>query len=254
MKKNMIMKIASVLMVLTLASTCAISGTFAKYVTSAKSENLARVAKFGIEVTAAGEADSLFKTDYNKPTGASTTIETTVSSEAVPADSTTPRAKVVAPGTEGTLGAFKIEGKAEVAVNVAFSATLDLGENWKVTPAGATAEEEYCPLVFTIRYKNVGATDETSTTIKMEGEINTIEKLENAVIAEIAKVTNNYAPNTAIESNGSLLEVSWAWAFEGTNTDAYQTDEKDTLLGKKANTANTPTIDFNITCTVTQID
>ena len=47
MKKNRIMRVFSVLLALTLISTCAISGTFAKYVTRAEGEDAARVAKWG---------------------------------------------------------------------------------------------------------------------------------------------------------------------------------------------------------------
>lgn len=47
MKKNMMMRIASVLLVAVLLSTCAISGTFAKYTSSASGSDKARVAYWG---------------------------------------------------------------------------------------------------------------------------------------------------------------------------------------------------------------
>lgn len=50
MKKNKIMRIASVLLVAVILTTCAISGTFAKYVTSGSGSDTARVAKFGVTV------------------------------------------------------------------------------------------------------------------------------------------------------------------------------------------------------------
>lgn len=61
MKKNKMMRIASILMVATLITTCAISGTFAKYVTKAEGEDQARVAKWGVLVSVAGNA---FATKY----------------------------------------------------------------------------------------------------------------------------------------------------------------------------------------------
>ena len=62
MKKNKMMRIASVLLVMTLISTCAISGTFAKYVKKVRGEDSARVAKWGVVLTvSAGEA---FATQY----------------------------------------------------------------------------------------------------------------------------------------------------------------------------------------------
>lgn len=51
MKTNKIMRIASVLLVAVLLSTCVISGTFAKYVTTADGTDTARVAKWGFAAT-----------------------------------------------------------------------------------------------------------------------------------------------------------------------------------------------------------
>ena len=56
MKKNKMLRIASILLVVTLLSTCVISGTFAKYVTRAKGNDKARVAKWGVLVTVEGNA------------------------------------------------------------------------------------------------------------------------------------------------------------------------------------------------------
>jgi hypothetical protein len=65
MKKNKMMRIASVLLIVTLLSTCAISGTFAKYVTTAEGEDTARVAKWGITIETSGSmfSDSYVSTD-----------------------------------------------------------------------------------------------------------------------------------------------------------------------------------------------
>ena len=50
MKKNKTMRLASGLLVAVLLTTCAISGTFAKYVSDATNSDTARVAKWSIEV------------------------------------------------------------------------------------------------------------------------------------------------------------------------------------------------------------
>lgn len=61
MKKTKVMRLLSLLLVMTLISTCAISGTFAKYVTRASGEDQARVAKWGVLVSIEGSA---FATKY----------------------------------------------------------------------------------------------------------------------------------------------------------------------------------------------
>ena len=88
MKKNKMMRIASVLLVAVILTTCAISGTFAKYVTSGNGSDNARVAKFGVTLT--GTADT-FKETYAKDDNTFTLeANTVVSTE-----------DVVAPGTSG---------------------------------------------------------------------------------------------------------------------------------------------------------
>lgn len=64
MKKNNVMRIASALLVAVLLTTCAISGTFAKYTTSFSGNSAARVAKWGF--TDPGQVTfALFKDTYN---------------------------------------------------------------------------------------------------------------------------------------------------------------------------------------------
>ena len=55
MKKNKFMRLASVMLMLCLITTCAISGTFAKYTTSATATDTARVAKWGVKVVVTGK-------------------------------------------------------------------------------------------------------------------------------------------------------------------------------------------------------
>ena len=124
MKKNIAMRIAAVLFILTMITTCAFATTFAKYTTSGSSEDSARVAKWGVTVVAA-DAEQLFADNYNG----------TVVSKA--------QADVVAPGTSGSLGDFTVDGSPEVKVEVFYEATLTLS-GWVV------GDKDYCPIVITV--------------------------------------------------------------------------------------------------------
>lgn len=64
MKKNKMMRIASVLLIVTILSTCAISGTFAKYVVTGTGSAEAEVARWGIKISMNG--DDLFANRYAK--------------------------------------------------------------------------------------------------------------------------------------------------------------------------------------------
>ena len=103
MKKNKMMRIASVLLVAVLLSTCAISGTFAKYVTQVSGNDSARVAKWGIKSNL--DDISTFSASYY------------ATAEVKSANGTD---KVVAPGTSDS-GTYVVTGAPEVAYTVTFT-------------------------------------------------------------------------------------------------------------------------------------
>ena len=114
MKKNKMLRIASILLVVTLLSTCVISGTFAKYVTKAEGKDEARVAKWGILVSVNG--DSAFATEYetHDTNGYDGPISVKADEDIDLLDMDEPE-RLVAPGTfsEGLDGT--VIGKPEVA-------------------------------------------------------------------------------------------------------------------------------------------
>lgn len=61
MKKNWTMKVAALMLALTMITACFVGSTFAKYVTKAQGEDSARVAKWGVLVNLKGNA---FSTQY----------------------------------------------------------------------------------------------------------------------------------------------------------------------------------------------
>ena len=66
MRKNKFLRLASVMLMLCLITTCAISGTFAKYTTSDEALDSARVAKWGVAVQVLGNDVEMFKPEYAK--------------------------------------------------------------------------------------------------------------------------------------------------------------------------------------------
>ncbi len=130
MKKNKMMRIASILMVATLITTCAISGTFAKYVTKASGEDAARVAKWGILLDISGS--SVFAEKY------AATDEKYLAADGVySVESSVEGEKVVAPGTNakeanGQLVAH-VKGTPEVATR--YTLVVDKAQD-VVLPAG----------------------------------------------------------------------------------------------------------------------
>lgn len=116
MKKNRFIKLASGLLVLCLMTTCVIGATLAKYTTAGSGADTARVAKWGVTVSASGSlfgkayASNSADTNANEIVASST--NTTVSSDS----------NVVAPGTKNTTGLnFTVSGTPEVAYSLTFA-------------------------------------------------------------------------------------------------------------------------------------
>ena len=195
MKKNKMLRIASVLLVAVLLTTCAISGTFAKYTTSKSAADEARVAKWGVEVTAVG--NDAFATKYEDAADAN---GTKVISDV----------KVVAPGTNGQLGKITIEGEPEVMVNVDVNATLTL-EGWEV-------DGLYCPLVFTVG----------GETFKIGDTYADVAALSAAITAKFNELDGTF---DAGDDLAAEIEISWEWPF---NDAADAISENDTALGNLA--------------------
>lgn len=209
MKKNKTMRLASGLLVAVLLTTCAISGTFAKYTTGDDATDSARVAKFGVTVTAT--SNSAFKEEYAQKDDALKV--------AVEADT-----YVLAPGTEGVFTKVELEGTPEVAVKVTYDAELTLA-NWTVDAT------DYCPIEIKVN----------ETTIKKA----TMAELKAAVEAAIDGYSKEYEPGKDLSTvDADNLAISWRWAYEGEGND----NVKDTALGDAA-TAATIKLDVITTVT-----
>lgn len=176
MKKNIAMRVAAFLFILTMISTCAFATTFAKYTTSGDTTDTARVAKWGVTVTAVAEENQkLFTNEYLNASEA--TVKATVD--------------VVAPGTSGELSKFTISGTPEVKAQVTYAATLTL-EGWVVEGS------DYCPIVI-----KVGSTTCTGSTM---------EELKNKVATAVAAQGATYSVGEPIEDT---LVITWEWAYSG---------------------------------------
>ena len=245
MKKNAMMKIAAILMVAVLLTTCAISSTFAKYVSADSLADQARVAKWGVVLTVNGDP---FADEYTMQ-GTSVVKNTTDDMD------------LVAPGTANDNAlSFSISGKPEVATILTVKdskggknfVTLS---NWEQSLV-AGGDQSTCPIKFTI---TVDGTPTEYFVGKTSGEdkIDNATELAAAVNAAISAIIDSttFAPNAEIASSFTL---GWEWAF-GTNSDVDDaTNKNDTLLGDIADKAATdsnlkkPTIGLDFVVSIEQ--
>ena len=235
-KKNWTLRAAVLMLALVLITSCFVGGTFAKYVTSGSGTDSARVAKFGVTVTANGD---VFAKEYDTN---DQTVVGTIAKSVISTD------KVVAPGTtsNGDFVAATITGTPEVAVRVSYkldAASLQL-ENWKDAD-----DEFYCPLVFRVKNNN-------GNTVISGMEFQTAEAMKAALVNAVAAYTRDYAPGTDLSGKAAdTLAISWEWPFEtGTDADKPANNVKDTFLGDEAAAGRAATVSLTLATTVTQID
>ncbi len=236
MKKNVMMRAASALLVAVLLTTCAISGTFAKYTTSTTGTDKARVAYWGFDQGASTTID-MFDNEY-------TNVKATGEVDGF--------SNVIAPGTKkSTTFAFGYTNyktdkitKPEVAYNFTVDAditgdydSLDANPNfkWTLKAPGDTEATKYSTVAALLDAVKVLSGDSTGTKEYKAGELP----------AAFASADEEYT-------------IGWEWAFEtaddtGTanKNEMAEQDATDTAMGNSQTLKN---VTFTITITATQVD
>ena len=233
MKKNKVMRLASGMLVLTLATTCAISSTFAKYTTKTEGSDTARVAKWGFTQAADTTLDLFSKQYKTDGTGddAADAADVTVLSDT----------NVIAPGTKGSAEfGFAYDGTggkdSKPEVDYTFTVTAD------TTGSDTDKLDADTSFVWTLGKKGEQAT-----------EYQTLAQLKGAIEALDGDKTNNlYKAGTlptAFANGNDTYVVGWEWKYDN-NTDAA-----DTALGNEGDTSNPlEKVALKITVTATQVD
>ena len=240
MKKNAMLKIAAVVLVAVLLTTCAISTTFAKYVTPTvdKDYTEARVARWGITITNTSD-DQLFANKYGSD--ASTIYVQGVGSDLVVAPGTTnENAAAVSLTIDGPEVAYKLTATADFELDTVANA-------WQVEGGSI-----YFPVKFTIGGSEVDLDGQNTLALKeaaLEAAFlkalfgNGVTVVEDA---GVSSVELNSTDVGYVAPTGGDVSVSWEWDFYTSDAN----DIKDTYLGNH-NEANT--INFNYTVGAEQI-
>ena len=219
MRKNKAMRLASALLVLTLLTTCAISSTFAKYVTKTEGSDSARVAKWGFTATDLTLND-LFKNAY----------DTTVKSST----------DVIAPGTtnSATFGFTYGGDNTTTAPEVAYT--------FVVSTDGSSCDQTIqnnANIQWKLDNGEWGTWNQLIAAIEaLSGDKSGTKTYNPGELPEAFKATgaNNHT-------------VSWQWVFETTTGEGQPAaqDATDTAMGNATKLAE---VTLKITVTATQVD
>jgi hypothetical protein len=232
MKKNTMMRVASALLVAVLLTTCAISGTFAKYVTSATGSDEARVARWGFTSDGTLAFDELFITAYDSGKVSAST-------------------DVIAPGTfnSDTFSFEYLNGTEKPEVSYSFTVDTTGSE----IAANIKNNKNIVWSLDGVEF----AHDDTSTSW---------DKLIAAIklLSGEADGSADYTPGNLPTGFGFNNEhtIKWEWKFgDGSATLVYDTDtdgvadmtqdQYDTMMGNKAALDEVKIV---ITITATQLD
>lgn len=250
MKQNKIMRTGALLLILTLITSCFVGGTLAKYVSDGEGSDTARVAKWGVVVTGAGDA---FAKEYETDDDAvKDEIGVSVKSE-VP---------VIAPGTSGSFKGITLSGTPEVAVNIDTDVTVELTGDWMVETSPGV-EKFYCPIIFDLNGVKISGLEYDSADAFI-AELK--KKMESAASGNVQAGVNLGNPGmndkvpTLLKKNADgSSKIKWEWAFEDGHSQLstvkiQQSDDYDTQLGNNAANGDAPAISLKLETAVTQID
>ena len=230
MKKNVMMRLASFLLVAVLISTSAISGTYAKYVTSASSEDKARVAYWGFQSTNSMDLTGLFKDAYD------TTVDSVNGDD------------VIAPGTAGSATFAFAWDETVSAYDAAVAVTgPEVSYLFKVDVEATcdTLIKDNKNIQWKLDDGTYGTWDELIAAIK--------------ALSGDASGAKEYAPNTLpaeFTATDDVHTISWQWLFEGdeeytVDGTTMTQDQYDTYMG---NAEILDDVAIKITISATQVN
>lgn len=243
--KNKLMRAATLLLVLTLMTSCFVGSTFAKYTTQVTGEDTARIAKFGVVLTADA---TLFEATYDG-----------VSAVSVKADDSK---DVIAPGTTDTATIFTIAGEPEVDVDVSITLNKESGMSIAKLPAATGTYKDYTDVTTDKKFDLADDYKPVKWTLKKNGAV--VTGCEDVNL----DVINTYLEDTLsgrYEVEGGVgaktfdnligtYTLEWNWGF-GVN------DAADTYMGQIAAGVVTPAPSgyvanesFDFSLQVTQVD
>jgi len=224
------MRAAVLMLALTLITSCFVGSTFAKYTTGISGNDTARVAKFGVQLTA--DAD-LFDKEYES--GSLTVV----------ADD---GKDVIAPGTTGTATFFTINGNPEVDVLVSISlgeitmATLPAGDYKDYTDLNNanlyTLAYDYKPVKWTLTKNGQSITNSQQVQLTNVNLDVINDYLESELSGTYHATDTDNQTNDFDDIVGDYA-LTWVWAYD-TSDGAWADDIADTYMGQIAAGVVTP--------------
>lgn len=229
MRKNKMMRAASVLLVAVMLTTCVISGTFAKYTTSATGNDTARVARWGFGTTQV-QFDNLFSSTYKYVNTSGNSV------------SSSNNDSVIAPGTSGSARfQFKLADNSKKP---------EVAYNFTVSTSGSSIDE-------TIKSNNnIKWALTTSDTAPTSGDNEwgnwdaLIAEIQNLAGTSATQETNcktaKYEAGNTPDMVNNTYCVHWMWDFGDDSSVSG-----DNAMGNATTLAE---VTLKITITATQID
>lgn len=182
MKKTNFLMLIVIIELLVVISIITFEGTYAKYITSEKGSDSARVAHWNINTT--NNIKDLFAASYTNVIDG------------------TEEQGVIAPGTSGSYS-FTINGEVETSYTLSIVASGTDNVNGAIS--------EYNPIKYSFTKPNIGNDKDVNPTITTDGM--TFEELKKA----INNIDDGSQIHKAGNLNGDIYTIGWEWESDGDN-------------------------------------
>ena len=227
MKKNRAMRLAALMLVLVMMTSCFVGGTFAKYTTSADVEDEARVAYWGFTQ----KDDITFNLFESNDEGVLNN-----------------GSGLLAPGSEGSA---KIKFVYTDYGTTATAPEVDYTFNITVTATGSEgADADTDALDANPNFKWMLNTTEYDTFAQLKAAIEALDGNKTDDKYEAGTLPTAFYGTGDAANDGVEYTIGWKWAFETAGEGMTAQDETDTAMG------NAPDLDdlkINIKITATQL-
>lgn len=207
-----------------LIATVVLSGTIAKFTSVGSSNDTARVAKWGLEITAGSNAAATYGTiEETDSEGNVTSFGIATASDGK---------NIIVPGTKGYLTWMRIQGSPEAAYEIDVEGAFRIGAGYtddnRLIRGGDGLPVEYFPIIirlYTIDQRNGDAKTELGT-FSYSDDVTLLSTNITNAIKQNFDTTTQQAPG----SIDKLYIVEWEWLFTPENP--YQSDALDTALAE----------------------
>ncbi len=257
MKKNKVIRLLSIMLILTMATTSVVGGTLARYTTTVSGTDSVRVAQFGYKAT-----DGTIS--YTTDTAAAIDIFEDLKTDATGTIADTNGLIYLAPGVYGSFEIVLDGTDSDVDIEM-LGSTVVAASNTSTIYLDPASDEFLSYAITYAAYSdtNTSTDDDIEDYIAATALSTTTYQVSRATASEFASDLESILDDIILEKNTmGVISIQYAWVDTSAVTDTGNSgetedgnyDAEDTALGQKwSGTAGVPSLTLTITNVASQV-